>query len=178
MERQFLEEYVANDENAVRAYMKVFGNGYKVSSVLSTRLLEEVRIQEELKAVKAEYARRVRVSPAKVLKELALIAFADPGEAFEPDPSGGQDIPKPMSKITPATRRAIGAAKTKRRRIVGEGQELYEVEEVAYTFANKIAALDSLCKKLGLFKDDKADPLAGMTDAQKLELLHSLVGGR
>jgi len=184
-QRLFVAEYVI-DRNGVQAYFRAFGrtksNGktrsYWGANIAAQRLLQNPSIVKELEAAEAEYVARTRISRLRVLKELALIAFADPVDAFEPDPSGGQDIPKPMSKIPAPTRRAIGAAKTKRRRIVGEGEELYEVEEVAYTFANKLAALDSLCKKLGLFKDDKADPLAGMTDAQKLELLNSLVGGR
>lgn len=182
-QRAFVAEYVI-DRNGVQAYFRAFGrnksNGktrsYDAACEQARRLLGKPEIKRELAAAEAEFMAKTRISKLRVLKELAMLAFSDPAEAYDPDPSGGQDIPKPMSKIPPATRRAIGSSKTKRRRIVGEGEELYEVEEVEYKFHSKQAALDSLCKKLGLFKDDEK-PLETLTEAQKIEVLKALFGG-
>lgn len=183
-QRQFVSEYVI-DKNGVQAYFRAFGrnksNGkprsYFAANVQAIRLLQKPTIQRELKAAEEEYQRRTRVSKLRVLKELALIAFFDPADAYEPAPDGGQDIPKPMSKIPAPLRRAMSGSRTKRRRIVGEGQELYEVEEVEYKFAGKLDALDKLCKKLGLFKEDeKGGPT--LTEAEKIAVLTALLGGK
>lgn len=182
-QRLFVTEYVI-DRNGTQAYFRAFGrnksNGqprsYHVATEQARRLLAKPEVQRELAAAEADYARRVRVSKLRVLRELALIAFMDPADAYEPDPSGGMDVPKPMSRITPALRRVIQSSRTKRRRIVGEGQELYEVEEVEYKFASKQAALESLCKKLGFYKDEgKADGPA-LTDAERLDLVRQVLG--
>lgn len=182
-QRLFVAEYVI-DGNGVQAYFRAFGrnksNGqsrsYFAAGEQARRLLAKPEIRTELAAAEAEYARRIRVSKLRVLREIALVAFADPVDAYEPDPTGGQDVPRSMSKIPAATRRTIQSSKTKRRRIAGEGQELYEVEEVAYTFHNKLAALEALGKKLGLFKDD-GQPPDTMTEAQKIELVRAILGG-
>lgn len=184
-QKHFVAEYVI-DRNGVQAYFRAFGSNtskgkprsYFAAGEQARRLLKKPEIRRELQAAEEDYQRRTRVSKLRVLKELAMLAFVDPADAYEPDPGGGQDIPRPMSKIPAATRRALSASRTKRRRIVGEGQELYEVEEVEYKFGGKQAALEALCKKLGLFKgDEKGDGLAGLTEAQKVELLRAILGG-
>ncbi len=183
-QRAFVAEYVI-DQNGVQAYFRAYGrnksNGqprsYFGANVQAIRLLQNPTIQRELRAAEADFARRVRVSKLRVLRELAMLAFVDPADAYDPDPDGGQDIPRPMSRIPAPVRRALSGSRTKRRRIVGEGQELYEVEEVEYKFSGKQAALDALCKKLGLFKDDdKGGP--ALTDAEKVEVLKALFGGK
>jgi phage terminase small subunit len=182
-QRRFVDEYVI-DRNGVQAYFRAFGRNtskgvarsYSAAGEQARRLLGKPEIQAEVKAAEEAYAAKVRISKLRVLKELALIAFMDPADAYEPDPSGGQDAPKPMSKIPAALRRVIQASKTKRRRIVGEGQELYEIEEVEYRFASKQAALESLGKKLGLFKDDGDKDAATLTDAERVALVASLLG--
>lgn len=176
--KRFLEEYVANDFNAVRAYMKVFReSSYSSAAEASSRLLKTVKIQEELKAIQDEYARQVRVSRAKVLKELAIVAFSDIGEAFIPSANRCEpDSVRPLSRMRPTIRRAIQSAKTKKRRIRGkDGDVAEEVEEVEYKLYSKLDALDKLCKKLGLFKDEEK-PAETLTEAQKIELLKAILG--
>jgi hypothetical protein len=108
-----------------------------------------------------EYAARVRVSKGRVLREVSAVAFADPADAFDPDPNGGPLLARPLHKIPAATRRAIQSVKVKRRRIAGNGSEVYEVEEVEYKFASKLDALDKLCKRLGFYTDEANAPKDG-----------------
>jgi phage terminase small subunit len=167
-QRRFVAEYAA-DPNATQAYLRAFGrlksNGktrsMKVASESARRLLAKPEIQAELEAANAEYAQRTRVSKQRVLREAAAVAFADPADAFDPDPQGGPLLARPLHQIPAATRRAIQSVKVKRRRIAGNKDEIYEVEEVEYKFASKLDALDKLCKRLGFYSDEASGPKDG-----------------
>lgn len=172
-QRRFVAEYAA-DGNAVQAFFRAFGRvnrhgkprSYRGASVEAARLLGNPDIQAELKAAEQEYAARVRVSRLRVLREVAAVAFADPADAFDPDPNGGPALARPLHAVPAATRRAIASVKVKRRRIAGGGSEVYEVEDVEYKFADKLAALDKLCKKLGFFAPE--DPDAARAGGQQV----------
>lgn len=175
-ERQFLEEYVANDFNATQAYLKAWPHhSYSTARNEASKLLANPYIQTELDAVKEEYARRLRISPAKVLKELAIIAFSDIGEAFTPSACDGEpDKALPLSRMRPTTRRAIHTTKTKKRKIKDKngGDTAEEIEEVEYRMYSKLEALDKLCKRLGLFKESEgSDKGVPLTPAEQLKLL-------
>lgn len=160
-QKRFVEEYAAGDGNAVQAFFRAYGRTtsagkrrtYKAAQVESSKLLSKPIVDAEIRAAQAEYAARVRVSKLKVIREVAGVAFADPADAFDPDPNGGPLVAKPLHEIPAATRRAIQSVKVKRRRLAGSGKEVYEVEEVEYKFASKMDALDKLCKKLGFYSD-------------------------
>lgn len=172
-ELRFCAEYAA-DPNATQAYLRAFGPGsYRSAQGSASKLLSKPIIQEEVKAAREEYQRRCRVNGTRVVKELSAIAFVDPADAFDPDPSGGPLVAKPLHKIPAATRRAIQSVKVKRRRIAGGKDEVYEVEEVEYKFAPKDAALDKLSKHLGLYAKDEAGE-GGTDDAlQRLSALNA-----
>lgn len=167
-QRRFVAEYAA-DENAVQAYFRAFGRttakgttrSYRAAQVNASKLLSTAIIQQELEKAREEYAARVRVSKGRVLREVSAVAFADPADAFDPDPNGGPLLARPLHKIPAATRRAIQSVKVKRRRIAGNGSEVYEVEEVEYKFASKLDALDKLCKRLGFYTDEATAPKGG-----------------
>lgn len=162
-ERQlrFAAEYAA-DPNALQAYQRAFGPvAYHTARVEGPKLLLNPAIKAEIDAAREEYKRRVRVPAVRVLRALSEIAFADPVDAFEDSPIGGLPSPKPLGSIPPATRRAIASIKVKRRRLAGGGGKDdvtdWEVQEVEYKFADKGAALDKLCRKLGFYEDAKGD---------------------
>lgn len=167
-QRRFVAEYAA-DPNAVQAYFRAYGRtkadgktrSYGVAAESARRLLQKPEIQAELEQAQAEYASRTRVSKGRVLREVSAVAFADPADAFDPDPNGGPLLARPLHKIPAATRRAIQSVKVKRRRIAGNGSEVYEVEEVEYKFASKLDALDKLCKRLGFYTDEANAPKDG-----------------
>lgn len=154
-QRRFVAEYVV-DRNATRAYLRAFGDdvGYGSARTLSSRLLADINIRAEIEAAGWEHARRCGISARRVLRELASVAFADVGDAFEDNPFTGLPSPRALKDMPPATRRAIQSVKVKRKRLVGGGGKddttEWEVEEIEYKFADKLSALDKLCKHLGL----------------------------
>jgi phage terminase small subunit len=163
-QKRFVEEYAA-DGNATQAYFRAYGRRtssgklrtYRTAQVQASKLLSTPIIAAEVKAAHDAYAARVRVTKARVLREVAAVAFADPADAFDPDPNGGPLVAKKLHDIPAATRRAIQSVKVKRRRIAGGGNEVYEVyevEEVEYKFASKMDALEKLFKKLGFYAGD------------------------
>jgi phage terminase small subunit len=177
-QRRFLEEYIAFDGNATQAYLKAFPeHSYGTARCESSKLLANPSIQAELQAMREGYARDLRISGLKVLKELAAVAFSDIGEVFE-EVEGEFDRAKPPSRIRPLARKAVQVAKVKRRKVKSKASDdlVEEVEEVEYKLYSKLDALDKLCKKLGLFKDDDK-PVDGMTEAEKIALVRMILGG-
>jgi hypothetical protein len=157
-QRRFVEEYAARPV-ASRAYRIAFPDAAPNSvRTLAARLLAKVHIRRAVKAAQRAQARRCRTDADRINRELAAVAFADPADAFDPDPTGGPCLPRRLHDIPADARRAIQSVKVKRRRIAGGGDEVYEVEEVEYKFAPKLDALDKLGKRLGL---DAAGPAGG-----------------
>ncbi len=186
-QRRFVEEY-ATDPNAVQAYFRAFGRdtskgsrrSYKGAQSQASILLSNPIIQAELEAAQAAWQKRVGVDKARVLAELAAIAFADPDDVYQPDPNnGGMPAPRAWRDIPPAARRAIQSVKVKRRRLANDRDETaWEVEEVEYRFHPKLDALDKLCKRLGLIAPDEADDTQKAVPVELVTRLLALLGSR
>jgi phage terminase small subunit len=146
------------DPNATQAYRRAFGPcSYHTARTEGPKLLANPAIKAEIHAARLDYQQRVRVNAVKVLRWLAEIAGADPDDCYEPDPeNGGLPRPRPWADIPPAARRTIASVRLKRRRRKGAAGAAYEVEEVEYRHHSKDAAIDKLCRKLGLYPDDPA----------------------
>ncbi len=169
-QRRFVREY-AIDRNGTQAYRRVFGEhiGCRVAQNGASRLLAKAIIKSELEAAEKEHARRCSISARRVLREIASLAFADIGDAFDDDKFNA-DLPKPrpLTKMPAATRRAIQSVKVKRRKLKGEDDEIYEIEEIEYKLADKLSALEKLCKHLGLTSDGSAiEKLLAMIEEEK-----------
>lgn len=154
---RFCAEYAA-EPNATQAYRRAFGPcTYHTARVEGPKLLANPAIAAEIQTARRDYQRRVRVDAVRVLKWLAEIAGADPDDVHEPEPENGNlSRPRPWDQIPPAALRTIASVKVKRRLKNTSGNETYEVEEVEYRHHSKDAAIDKLCRKLGLYADDPA----------------------
>ena len=153
-ERRFCVEYAA-DPNGTKAYRLAYPNHTDTTARNNAaRLIAKAYIRAEIRRLRRGYERRVGTSAARLNLELKRAALYDPADAFDRDPHGGPLLPRPLHDIPADTRRAIQSVKVRRRRIAGGGDEVYEVEEVEYKFADKAAANKALGKRLGYDETD------------------------
>src|SRR5262245_10836584 len=143
---RFVEEYLVS-LNATEAARKA---GYKQPNKQGPRLLVNVGIAAAIAAAKAERSRECKVEAARVLQELALVAFSDLGQVL--DFTGGEPALRPACEIPEDARRALASVKV-RRYTEGRGDDAREVEVTEFKFWDKLAALDKLARHLGLLKD-------------------------
>lgn len=192
-QKRFVEEYAA-DPNATQAYFRAFGRytsagkkrSYRSAQKAASRLVSDVIISAEIEAANAAHARRIRISKARVLRELAALAFADPDDLYEPDPqNGGLAMPRAWRDIPPSTRKAVQSVKVKRRKLKQLGEDdgdgpaaVWEVEELEYRLHPKLDALDKLCKRLGLFATDDEGKGDDGGPAELLARLGTLLAAR
>jgi len=161
----FIHEYV-HSRNTVLAYQRAYGSNALVARVNGKRLREKPHIAREIKILTKAHEKELRVNARKVLRETATIAFADPAAYFDGDPITGLPTPRDWKKVPPSARRAIKNIKIKRRVLPNpEGGEGTVVEDVEYQFHDKIGAINTLCRRLGLDKTVAAN----MVEAIQLE---------
>src|SRR5262245_23570980 len=116
-QRRFVSEYVV-DRNGTRAYLRAFpGTGYQAARRSASDLLTNPDIRREVEAAAWEHARRCEISARRVLREVAIVAFADVGDVFDADPHTGLPTPRNWADVPPAARRAVQSVKVKRRRL-------------------------------------------------------------
>lgn len=150
-EELFVEEYLI-DRNATAAYRRAHpGTKYNTAATTASLLLKKPNIRKAIRLRLDAVARRCRVSAAKVVRGFARLAFYDIGAAF--DLTRNEPVLLPPREIPFEVRQAITAVKVKRRVLKSDSDEVYEVEEWEYKFADKLSALDKLSRHLGLYKD-------------------------
>ncbi len=138
----FIQEYFI-DFNASQAAIRA---GYTIKSAGSTgpKLLKIPRIAAALEEERARRAENSKVSIARVVEELAKIAFFDPRKLYD---RSGNLIP--VCKLDDATAANIGGVKVSQ--ISSSGGVLTEEKELK--FLDKKGSLDSLMRHLGGFVD-------------------------
>ena len=152
--RRFVEEYIV-DGNGTRAYRAAYPRAsYAAERTSAGRLLATPTIAREVKAGRAAWRRRTRISADRVLREIAHAAFSDNGEWFDAD---GRPIPP--HELGPAARRAV-AALTVTTATDGSG---VVTETFRVRFWDKHRALELLARHLGL--DRPSSPLEALLDA-------------
>ena len=156
--RRFAQEYVV-DYNAIRAYARAFGtkdeNGeertYAALRKAASKLLTKGNVVAEIDAANEDLRKSCNISAKRMVRQLAAMATVDPADLFDED--GDRMIVKPIHKIPPMVRKSILKIKVKRsRRMVND--EPFEIEETEYTLQDRYPAIEKLCKRLGITKDD------------------------
>jgi phage terminase small subunit len=138
--RRFVAEYLI-DRNGTAAYRRAFpGAAYTTARTESSRLLANPNIRAEVDAARREHACRCRVSRDRIIRELAAVAFADIGDVI-----GDDWRPLPLTEIPPAARRTVARLSIRR---APDGSE-----SVSVVLCSKLAALDKLCRHLGLYRE-------------------------
>jgi phage terminase small subunit len=134
-QQRFVEEYLV-DLNAAQAATRA-GYSAKTARVQGAKLLTNPNIQAAIQAAQQARSGETKITAARVLQELALIAFQDPAEFF--DFRGDRPIMRPACDIPEAARRAMSSIRFK------DG----EVAEVK--FWSKDSALEKIGRHLGMF---------------------------
>jgi len=134
-QQRFTAEYLI-DNNASRAAMAA-GYSSKTAESQGSRLLRNVKVARALDKALAKQAARTEITADRVLKEYAKIGFADVADYLDTDCQ-----PKEITALSRDQTAAI-------RQI-----ELYPDGGGKIQLHDKMKALDSLSKHLGLYQHD------------------------
>ena len=145
----FADEYLV-DFNAVRAYRAAYPGckSDNTAGVEGHRLLKNPKIADYIQKRMQDRQVRTEITQDRVLREYAKLGFFDPRKLFNADGS-----PREIADLDDDTAAAIAGLDIAEiyegtgdsRRFVGYIKK--------YKIANKIGALDSMAKHLGLFID-------------------------
>lgn len=142
----FVKEYLV-DFNATQAAKRA-GYSEKTSYQQGFALLKNPEIQALINKEQQKRVDRLEITADRVLNEIAKIAFFDPRKLFEND-----GIPKTINELDENTAGAISGLD-----VVSIGNSESGMGQVLkYKIADKNAALEKLCKYLGLFNADQKD---------------------
>jgi hypothetical protein len=185
-EARFAEEFVAcPDKN--RAYLRAFGSidseGRPRTSIevaeAATKLLELPHVQKAIEVAFDEWRTSLNVDHERVLKELAAIAFADHQDVYQECPDTGYPVPRPWNQIGVATRKSIAEIKMRRKRLTSDKDATaWEVEDIQYRFHSKDAALEKLCRYLGLLSGDKSNGNDAVVPIEVLTTIFAKLGSQ
>lgn len=142
-QQRFIEEYLV-DLNATKAAERA-GYSKKTARAIGAENLTKPDIAAAIEKAKRERAQTTGITAARVLEELAAIAFSDLGEMVSF--SEGGIVFKPAAAIPERARRALAAVKIKRD--LGSDQRP-PFETVEFKLWDKVGALRQLAEHLGL----------------------------
>ena len=156
--RRFAHEYVIN-HNGFRAYVRVYGtkdeSGNERTLVAlrsaASRLATNRKVKAEIAAAQADLNKACNINAKRMLRQLVSMATVDPADLFGED--GDKMVIKPIHTIPPMVRKSLLKIKIKRSRRVAN-DEPFEIEEIEYTLQDRYPAIEKLCKRLGIIKDD------------------------
>jgi phage terminase small subunit len=146
-QERFIQEYLW-DENAQRSAIAA-GYSQRTAAQIGYQLLQLTSVQRAIAKGQAERAQRCQITRDRTLKELARIAFSDLGEAF-----GDEGQLLSVKEMPEAVRRVISSVKVRR---VKTGDDT-EDEIIEVKTWSKDAALDKLCKHLGIYAEEGSPP--------------------
>lgn len=135
-QQRFVDEYLI-DLNGTQAAIRA-GYSAKTARSIASELLTKPDIQEAIKSAQATLAESVGVTPEKIVKEYARLAFSNMRDfaTFGPD---GIEL-KNLADMDPDAARCVAE--------ISEGKQ-----GLKFKLHDKKGALDSLAKHLGMFVD-------------------------
>lgn len=135
----FCQEYIT-DLNATQAAIRA-GYSFDSARQIATNLLSKVYIQARIAELNKDRAEATGITQKRVLEEFAKIAFFDVRKIYSED---GALLP--INQISDKEAGAISSIKTQ------EDGEFGEIKDVK--IFDKIRALESLAKHLGMYEKD------------------------
>lgn len=161
-QKRFVDEYLV-DLNATAAAKRA-GYSEKTACEQGSRLLANVKVQEEIKKRQIKLQDKLEITQEKVLEELAAIAFAN-GTNFATINHKGQVSLIPTSELSENKKKAVASIK--------EGQYGVEVK-----LHDKVRALELLGKHLGVFTEKIALAAIDPETVREVEaLIHDAEAG-
>ena len=137
----FVQEYLV-DLNATQAAIRA-GYSKRTAEWIGPQLLGKTHVSEAVQKAMAKREERTEITQDRVLKEYAKLAFLDPRRFYDDDGQLLQvhelpeDVAAALSSMEVVTERA--------------GELELAVRKIK--FSDKKAALDSIARHLGMFKD-------------------------
>lgn len=155
-EERFVAEYL-KDLNATQAYIRA-GYAAKAANKNGPALLSRPRVAAAIQAAHQRQIERIEINADQVLRELALIAFADVAQACHDD-----GTLRPLSEMPASIRRTIVGLET------AEVADLGTINRKV-KFERKIPALELLGKYLGMWTErvEVTGPLTEEERAQRI----------
>ena len=145
----FVEEYLI-DLNATQAAIRA-GYSKKTAHVIGHQNLRKPKILERIQARREELRKSLEITPERVLREEARLAFVDVGDLFD-DQGRLLDV----SEVPEDARRAIAGIEITER-MIPMGKDIEPEKEIKYKYkmADKGRALERVSKHLGLYIEKK-----------------------
>lgn len=147
-QQRFVEEYLI-DLNATQAAIRA-GYSKKTASSIAIENLGKPNIQEAVGAAVQARSERTEITADRVLKELAVLGFADMGTYL--DLVGTDDARLDWSNLPPGATKAIHEI-TQEIHTEGKGDEAEAVKRTKFKLYDKRAALVDIGRHLGMFND-------------------------
>ncbi|WP_046901038.1 terminase small subunit [Gluconobacter oxydans] len=142
---RFVEEYLV-DLNATQAAIRA-GYSEKTAGQFAFGLLKKIEIQSAISEGQKARSARTKISQDRVIQEIARLGLSDVRKLFN---DGGRLLqPHEWDDDTAA---AVASIEVDQRKEPGEGGEQYTVTKIKAW--DKNAALEKLCKHLGLYERD------------------------
>lgn len=135
----FVEEYLV-DLNATQAALRI-GYSKRRAGVTGCELVNDRKIAAAIAERMKARERRTEVTQDRVLQEYARLAFFDPRKLLAED-----GTPRPINELDADTAAAIAGLDIEE---ATDGRGVVR----KYRVANKIGALDSVARHLGMFND-------------------------
>ena len=141
-QKRFVAEYLV-DLNATQAAIRA-GYSQNTARAIGCENLTKPDIQEAIQEERAKLSERTAITQERVLQEYARIAFFDPRKMFDEEGN-----PLNISDIDDDTAAALAGLE-----VVKEVDEDTGVTSFTkkYKITNKLGALDSIAKHLGMFE--------------------------
>jgi phage terminase small subunit len=171
-ESRFVDALVANPGDKWQALKLAGYKGYTpaVASIGVKRLLARAPILKALARRRSEIAVKTDVNAARIIQELATIAFLDPGELFD-----DKEQLIPLKEMPERVRRAIMALEVQITELGGKKDKLSRDIIKKFKLSPKLAALELLMRNMGMLNDklnlgllSGQMPIAAMREAIEL----------
>jgi phage terminase small subunit len=135
--------------NATQAAIRA---GYSEATAYSQgqRLLKNVEVAAFIESAMAERAERTEITADRVLRELALIGFANMADYMSAGPDGDPFLD--FSGLTRDQAAALAEVTVEDFKD-GRGEDAREVRRIKFKLADKKGALVDIGRHLGMFKD-------------------------